>query len=59
VAEDGRVLTAGLGAYGQLGHGNTKNETHLKVVEGPLKNTQAKLVACGAYHTAIVTSEYI
>lgn len=46
---DGGVFTCGLGAFGQLGHGATKNEALPKMV-AELMGSKVTQVACGRRH---------
>jgi len=52
----GRVLAWGSNAEGQLGLGEESEEISHVIQEIPLQG-QAKVVACGNYHSAIVSSE--
>lgn len=56
----GHLLCWGCGEFGQHGHGYKKEvqflDGALELFYGPREN-QAKHIACGASHTAVVTSK--
>lgn len=52
---EGQVWTFGPGSEGQLGHGNTKNQTLPKMIKA-FKGMKIVQVSCGLMHTAFVTS---
>lgn len=57
-AVEGRVSvcwTFGQGDNGQLGHNTTSNSTHPTPVEGLPNEERLRTVACGLFHTAVVT----
>ncbi|CAN6442816.1 unnamed protein product [Victoria cruziana] len=56
VSVDGRVYAFGGNQFGQLGTGNNQAETLPRLLLAPsLERNHAKLVSCGARHSAIVT----
>ena len=56
VTRTGEVFTWGRGNYGSLGHGNDDTIMKPKQVKSLMGNTVTH-VACGSYHTAVVTRE--
>lgn len=56
VTEDGQVLSWGWGSNGQLGNGSTYDEAVPTEVKG-LGSQRVAAVACGYYHTAVVTED--
>ena len=56
VTSDGAVYTWGRGKHGQLGHGDEDNQHTPKRVEA-LASTCVRALACGAFHTAALTSD--
>ncbi|KAL3523858.1 hypothetical protein ACH5RR_016692 [Cinchona calisaya] len=58
ISADGDVYTFGGNQFGQLGTGSDQAETLPRLLEAPsLENVHAKIVSCGARHSAIVTEE--
>ena len=55
LSAEGAVYSWGRGALGLLGHGDEDDYEQPHLVSG-LQNEPAQDVACGAYHTAVVTS---
>ena len=58
----GHVLCWGCGEFGQHGHGYTKGVSFLDGALEPfcgVKKAQVKHIACGASHTAVVTSTWL
>ena len=51
---DGRVFTWGRGAFGRLGHGDEADVNTPREVEA-LSGLEASQIACGVYHTLVVT----
>jgi len=51
---DGRVLTWGRGAFGRLGHGDEADASSPREVEA-LRGLGVSQIACGVYHTLVVT----
>ncbi|XP_031485128.1 ultraviolet-B receptor UVR8 isoform X2 [Nymphaea colorata] len=55
---EGQVYAFGGNQFGQLGTGNDQAETLPRLLSAPsLENKHAKLVSCGARHSAILTEE--
>ena len=55
LSHNGDIFTWGCGDVGQLGHGDGKNRNVPTKVESLSRETIVK-VACGLFHTAVVTS---
>jgi len=55
VTRSGEVYTWGKGTNGRLGHGNSKNEHHPRIVE-VLDGSPVMMVSCGEAHTVVVDS---
>jgi RCC1 and BTB domain-containing protein len=56
ITDDGEVYTWGEGKFGRLGHGNERNCYYPKLVEW-LLGKRPKEIACGGFHTAVVTED--
>ncbi|XP_010519784.1 PREDICTED: bifunctional serine/threonine-protein kinase/NEDD4-like E3 ubiquitin-protein ligase [Tarenaya hassleriana] len=56
VTLSGDLYTWGKGDFGVLGHGNEVSHWVPKRVNFPLEGIHVSYIACGPYHTAIVTS---
>ncbi|KAL3653329.1 hypothetical protein CASFOL_003010 [Castilleja foliolosa] len=56
VTLSGDLYTWGDGHFGLLGHGNEVNHWVPKRVNGPLEGIHVSSIACGPWHTAVVTS---
>ncbi|VFR02950.1 unnamed protein product [Cuscuta campestris] len=56
VTLSGDLYTWGDGHFGLLGHGNEVSHWVPKRVNGPLEGIHVSCIACGPWHTAIVTS---
>ena len=56
IAASGRVYTCGWGDYGQLGHGDTEDQSTPKLV-GALAGEQVVDVCAGGSHTIAVTAD--
>lgn len=50
----GKVFAMGSSKYGQLGNPHAKDR--LVMVEGQLKQEYVKMISCGSYHVAVLTS---
>ncbi|XP_051122990.1 ultraviolet-B receptor UVR8 [Andrographis paniculata] len=58
ISADGDVYAFGGNQFGQLGTGADQAETLPRLLEAPsLENTHAKIVSCGARHSAVVTED--
>ncbi|KAK9283880.1 hypothetical protein L1049_012135 [Liquidambar formosana] len=58
ISADGDVYAFGGNQFGQLGTGVDQAETLPRLLEAPsLENMHAKIVSCGARHTAVITEE--
>ncbi|KAI9154028.1 hypothetical protein LWI28_020122 [Acer negundo] len=58
ISVDGRVYVFGGNQFGQLGTGADQAETLPKLLDAPsLENKRAKMVSCGARHSAILTDD--
>ncbi|XP_068668074.1 ultraviolet-B receptor UVR8-like isoform X1 [Aristolochia californica] len=58
ISADGDVYAFGGNQFGQLGTGADQAETLPRLLEAPsLENKNAKVVSCGARHTAIITED--
>ncbi|XP_077217335.1 PH, RCC1 and FYVE domains-containing protein 1-like isoform X2 [Tasmannia lanceolata] len=58
ISADGDVYAFGGNQFGQLGTGVEQAETLPRLLEAPsLENEHAKIVSCGARHSAVVTEE--
>ncbi|KAJ6381368.1 hypothetical protein OIU77_030113 [Salix suchowensis] len=56
IAIDGRVYAFGGNQFGQLGTGDDHGESIPRLLDAPcLESKQAKMVSCGARHSAILT----
>ncbi|KAJ4832078.1 hypothetical protein Tsubulata_009846 [Turnera subulata] len=56
ISSDGDVYGFGGNQFGQLGTGGDQAETLPRLLEAPsLEKTHARIVSCGARHTAIIT----
>jgi alpha-tubulin suppressor-like RCC1 family protein len=51
------VYSFGNNSYGQLGLGNTTNQTTPQLIS-TLKNEKIKNVVCGYYHSIIITGKF-
>ncbi len=58
-AENGYVYTCGLGVFGQLGHGNLRDQLNPERVEHLVNIGVVVQIACGAYHTVCRTGVFI
>ncbi|CAH1436069.1 unnamed protein product [Lactuca virosa] len=56
VTLSGDLYTWGDGHFGVLGHGNEVNHWVPRRVNGPLEGIHVSFIACGPWHTAVVTS---
>jgi hypothetical protein len=56
ITEDGSTYTWGCGRNGRLGHGDETNCSRPKLVNG-LVGIRAKEVACGCYHTIVLSED--
>ncbi|KAL2239967.1 UNVERIFIED_CONTAM: PH, RCC1 and FYVE domains-containing protein 1 [Sesamum indicum] len=56
VTLSGDLYTWGEGHFGLLGHGNEVSHWVPKRVNGPLEGIHVSSIACGPWHTAVVTS---
>nr|GLL32479.1 uncharacterized protein LOC109152407 [Ipomoea trifida]GMD21464.1 PH, RCC1 and FYVE domains-containing protein 1 [Ipomoea batatas]GMD23044.1 PH, RCC1 and FYVE domains-containing protein 1 [Ipomoea batatas]GMD24460.1 PH, RCC1 and FYVE domains-containing protein 1 [Ipomoea batatas]GME04301.1 PH, RCC1 and FYVE domains-containing protein 1 [Ipomoea batatas] len=56
VTLSGDLYTWGDGHFGLLGHGNEVSHWVPKRVNGPLEGIHVSCIACGPWHTAVVTS---
>ncbi|KAK4419619.1 PH, RCC1 and FYVE domains-containing protein 1 [Sesamum alatum] len=56
VTLSGDLYTWGDGHFGLLGHGNEVSHWVPKRVNGPLEGIHVSSIACGPWHTAVVTS---
>ncbi|KAJ0716829.1 putative chromatin regulator PHD family [Helianthus annuus] len=56
VTLSGDLYTWGEGHFGILGHGNEVSHWVPKRVNGPLEGIHVSSIACGPWHTAVVTS---
>ena len=54
--EDGEVFTFGVGACGQLGHGEKQNSETFPALVQALKGKHITQVQCGEFHTMALTS---
>lgn len=54
ITDDGLVYTWGSGSFGRLGHGDEQDQYAPKLIDA-LVRTPIAMVACGAFHTALVT----
>ncbi|GAV70319.1 RCC1 domain-containing protein/RCC1_2 domain-containing protein [Cephalotus follicularis] len=58
ISDDGDVYTFGGNQFGQLGTGGDQAETLPRLLEAPsLENMHARVVSCGARHSAIITED--
>ncbi|KAJ4850298.1 hypothetical protein Tsubulata_025898 [Turnera subulata] len=58
ISADGDVYAFGGNQFGQLGTGGDQAETLPRLLEAPsLENAHARIVSCGARHTAIITAD--
>lgn len=58
ISDDGDVYSFGGNQFGQLGTGSDQAETLPKLLEAEcLENKNAKVVSCGARHSAIITED--
>ncbi|PSR93138.1 Ultraviolet-B receptor like [Actinidia chinensis var. chinensis] len=58
ISSDGDVYAFGGNQFGQLGTGTDQAETLPKLLDAPsLENMHAKIVSCGARHSAVVTDD--
>lgn len=58
ISDDGDVYSFGGNQFGQLGTGSDQAETLPKLLEAQcLENKNARVVSCGARHSAIVTED--
>ncbi|KAL3521135.1 hypothetical protein ACH5RR_019284 [Cinchona calisaya] len=58
ISADGDVYAFGGNQFGQLGTGSEQAETLPRLLEAPsLETVHAKIVSCGARHSAVVTEE--
>lgn len=58
ISADGDVYTFGGNQFGQLGTGVDQPETLPRLLDAPsLENAHAKIVSCGARHSAIITAD--
>ncbi|CAA0809389.1 Regulator of chromosome condensation (RCC1) family protein [Striga hermonthica] len=58
ISADGDVYSFGGNQFGQLGTGADQAETLPRLLDAPsLENVHAKIVSCGARHTAVVTED--
>ncbi|KAL8051151.1 hypothetical protein ABFS82_06G126400 [Erythranthe guttata] len=58
ISADGDVYAFGGNQFGQLGTGADQAETLPRLLEAPsLENVNARVVSCGARHSAIITEE--
>ncbi|XP_019191893.1 PREDICTED: ultraviolet-B receptor UVR8-like isoform X3 [Ipomoea nil] len=58
ISADGDVYAFGGNQFGQLGTGGDQAETLPRLLDAPsLENVNAKVVSCGARHSAIVTED--
>ncbi|KAF3433649.1 hypothetical protein FNV43_RR24752 [Rhamnella rubrinervis] len=58
ISADGDVYAFGGNQFGQLGTGADQAETLPRLLDSPsLEDTHAKIVSCGARHSAIVTAD--
>jgi len=55
LTDDGKVYTYGEGKFGRLGHGNERNCSP-RVIES-LVGKRPKQIACGGFHTAVITED--
>lgn len=55
LSSDGRVFAWGLGVFGQLGNGSTRDLQRPKQIEGPLSSSRVIGIACGSHHSLCVT----
>lgn len=55
VTNMGKVFAMGSAKYGQLGNPHAKNDKAV-MVEGQLKQEFVKVISCGSYHVAVLTS---
>ena len=56
ITKDGEVLTRGEGKFGRLGHNNERNCHSPKLVE-TLIGKKPKQVACGGFHSSVITED--
>jgi RCC1 and BTB domain-containing protein len=56
ITKDGEVYTWGEGKFGRLGHGNERNCHSPKLVEN-LIGKKPKQIACGGFHSAVITED--
>ncbi|KAJ0101529.1 hypothetical protein Patl1_06453 [Pistacia atlantica] len=58
ISGDGDVYAFGGNQFGQLGTGGDQAETLPRLLDAPsLENVHAKIVSCGARHSAVITEE--
>ncbi|KAK6270757.1 hypothetical protein POUND7_007855 [Theobroma cacao] len=58
ISADGDVYAFGGNQFGQLGTGGDQAETLPRLLDAPsLENTHAKVVSCGARHSAVITED--
>ncbi|XP_044508522.1 ultraviolet-B receptor UVR8-like isoform X2 [Mangifera indica] len=58
ISDGGDVYTFGGNQFGQLGTGGDQAETLPRLLDAPsLKNFHAKIVSCGARHSAMITGD--
>ena len=57
VSREGDLLSWGCGKNGRLGHGNTDSITNPQNIEKALFSKNVQDVACGSYHTIVLTTE--
>ncbi|XVE52616.1 hypothetical protein DITRI_Ditri02bG0136000 [Diplodiscus trichospermus] len=58
ISADGDVYAFGGNQFGQLGMGGDQAETLPRLLDAPsLENTHAKVVSCGARHSAVITED--
>lgn len=58
ISADGDVYSFGGNQFGQLGTGTDQAETLPRLLDAPsLENNHAKIVSCGARHSAVVTDD--
>ena len=55
--ERGEVYSWGSGQYGRLGHGNLHDRFLPLRISSPLDSVDAVHVACGEFHSAVVSGE--
>jgi len=56
LTNDGKIFSTGSNIYGQLGNGNNNNTNTFIQIDTSLLNGIPTKIACGAYHTLILTS---